>query len=259
MNYYPFNIGDYLAHTAHLSVVEDCAYRRLMDTYYLTERALPLDVKACSRLIRMREHETEVAAVLAEFFVETPGGWVQSRCDEEILRYQDKNDKAKASAAASVKSRQADVQRTFNGRSTDVDTNVELNKKQETRTNTPTDVGVSAPRKRSALAARPDEVSEPVWQDFQRLRAQKRSPLTDTALAGLRREADKAGLGLGDALAYCCEQGWQGFNAGWYAERTGKQARASPTSGKHAAAARAIYGAPSNPEFIDVETVVRQH
>ena len=28
---------------------------------------------------------------------------------------------------------------------------------------------------------------------------------------------------------------------------------------KHAAAARAIYGAPSNPEFIDVETVVRQH
>lgn len=116
----------------------------------------------------------------------------------------------------------------------------------------------SAPRKRSATAARPDDVAEPVWQDFQRLRAQKHSPLTDTALAGLRREAAKAGIGLGDALAFCCVQGWQGFNAGWYADRSGKQPRASPQP-KHAAAARAIYGAPSNPEYIDVETVVRQH
>ncbi len=255
MNYYPFNIGDYLAHTAHLSVVEDCAYRRLIDTYYLTEKALPLDVKACARLIRMREHESEVAAVLAEFFTETPGGWTQARCDEEILRYQDKNSKARASAAASVKSRQANVQRTFNERSTNVDTNAELNKNQEPITNTSPKGDVA--RKRAA--ARPDDVAEPVWQDFQRLRAQKRAPLTDTALAGLRREADKAGIGLGEALAYCCEQGWQGFNAGWYAERTGKQARASPPAAKHAAAARAIYGAPSNPEFIDVETVVRQH
>lgn len=84
----------------------------------------------------------------------------------------------------------------------------------------------SAPRKRSATAARPDDVAEPVWQDFQRLRAQKRAPLTDTALAGLRREAVKAGVGLEAALAYCCEQGWQGFNAGWYADRVG--ARAGP-------------------------------
>ena len=42
-------------------------------------------------------------------------------------------------------------------------------------------------------------------------------------------------------------------------ERAPPQARASPPASKHAAAARAIYGAPSNPEFIDVETVVRQH
>lgn len=109
----------------------------------------------------------------------------------------------------------------------------------------------SAPRKR-ATAARPDDVAEPVWQDFQRLRTQMRAPLTDTALAGLRREADKAGLVLGDALAYCCEQGWRGFNAGWYAERMGKTqpSRASPQP-KHAAAARAIFGAPQ-PEIIDV-------
>ena len=101
-----------------------------------------------------------------------------------------------------------------------------LTKNQEP--DTPPNGGVT--RKRSATAARPDDVAEPVWQDFQRLRSQKKSPLTDTALAGLRREAAKAGIGLGDALAFCCEQGWQGFNAGWYAERTGKQPRASPAA-----------------------------
>ena len=79
---------------------------------------------------------------------------------------------------------------------------------------------VAATRKRAA-AARPDDVSEPVWQDFQRLRAQRRAPLTDTALAGIRREAGKAGVGIEAALAYCCEHGWQGFNSVWYAQRAG--------------------------------------
>ena len=45
--------------------------------------------------------------------------------------------------------------------------------------------------------------------------------MTDTALAGVRREAEKAGVPLEAAIAYWCEAGWQGFNAGWYAERTG--------------------------------------
>ena len=76
-------------------------------------------------------------------------------------------------------------------------------------------------RKRPATAARPAEVPDGVWQDFQAIRKAKRAPLTDTALDGIRREAEKAGLGLADAIAYCCEAGWQGFNAGWYSNRKG--------------------------------------
>ena len=80
---------------------------------------------------------------------------------------------------------------------------------------------VDTPRKRGArCASRPTDVSETVWQDFQQLRAKKRAPLTDTALDGLKREAEKARLPLQAAIAYCCEQGWQTFNAGWHAERT---------------------------------------
>lgn len=114
MNYYPFHLGDYAAHTAHLDPIEDIAYRRLLDRYYLTERALPLDVAECARQVRMREYVEVVGRMLAEFFVETPDGWRHDRCEAEIERAQEKSEKAKASAAASVASRQ----RTLNERST---------------------------------------------------------------------------------------------------------------------------------------------
>ena len=81
----------------------------------------------------------------------------------------------------------------------------------------------STPRKRDATKKpqieKPDDVCSQVWQDFQRLRKEKRAALTDTAVDGVRREAQKAGLSLEEALAYCCGAGWVGFNAGWYAKR----------------------------------------
>ena len=38
MNYFSFHIGDYAAHTQRLSLMEDLAYRRMMDAYYVAER-----------------------------------------------------------------------------------------------------------------------------------------------------------------------------------------------------------------------------
>lgn len=84
MNYYPFHVGDYVTHTAHLSPLEDIAYRRLLDLCYITEAPLPVDVAACARLIRMRDNEAEIAQVLKEFFVQTDDGWENSRCNREI-------------------------------------------------------------------------------------------------------------------------------------------------------------------------------
>lgn len=78
-------------------------------------------------------------------------------------------------------------------------------------------------RKRSTTSAKPDSVSESTWQDFLTLRKSKKAPVTDTALKAIEREADKAGVSLETALQVCCEAGWQGFNAGWYANRTASQ------------------------------------
>lgn len=90
MNYYPFHLGDYASHTGHLEPMEDLAYRRMLDAYYLRETPLPPSVPEVARLIRMRQNVTEVEAVLNEFFLLTSEGWRHSRCDEEIAKMQDK-------------------------------------------------------------------------------------------------------------------------------------------------------------------------
>jgi uncharacterized protein YdaU (DUF1376 family) len=125
VNYYPFNVGDYSAHTAHLEPMEDLAYRRLLDAYYLREQPLPADIQTAAKLVRMRSMAADVESVLNEFFTLTEDGWRHSRCDAEIERMRDKQTKARASAQASVNARsqrqQANAERTLVKESTDVE------------------------------------------------------------------------------------------------------------------------------------------
>lgn len=125
MNYYPFHIGDYAAHTRHLTPLEDLAYRRLLDAYYLREGPLPSDVQATARIIGLRDHVAEVQAVLVEFFVDAPEGWFSARAEAEIEAYRHKLEQAsragKASAERRANSRKTSVQRTSSARSTPVE------------------------------------------------------------------------------------------------------------------------------------------
>lgn len=70
-------------------------------------------------------------------------------------------------------------------------------------------------KQKQNIDAPPDGVAETVWQDFLKLRKAKKAPMTDTALEGIRREADRAGYTLETALETCCKRGWQGFDAEW--------------------------------------------
>jgi uncharacterized protein YdaU (DUF1376 family) len=92
MNYYKFNIGDYAAATAHLSFLEDCAYRRLIDLYYSKEQPIPADIAKACRLVRAtsKDERAAVQTVLTEFFTETQDGWTHGRCDADIDAYQQK-------------------------------------------------------------------------------------------------------------------------------------------------------------------------
>ncbi len=100
MNFYQFHIGDYAAHTRHLSPMEDLAYRRMLDAYYLHEGPLvgsPADV---ARLVGMREQVAEVEAVLREFFDGDAAGWKHGRCDEELQRFRAMSEGGRKGAAS---------------------------------------------------------------------------------------------------------------------------------------------------------------
>ena len=116
MNYYEHHLGDYLRDTAHLSMLEDGAYRRLLDAYYIREQPLPLQPRDVFRLVRAssKQDREAVETVLREFFTEGPDGWFHSRCHREIERFQDKQRKAKASAEARWANRPQQTERNAN-------------------------------------------------------------------------------------------------------------------------------------------------
>ena len=70
-------------------------------------------------------------------------------------------------------------------------------------------------------------IPDALLHDFQQVRKAKRAgPLTQTAIAGIEREAAKAGISVEQAVTACCEYGWQGFRADWYADRNTGRPRA---------------------------------
>jgi uncharacterized protein YdaU (DUF1376 family) len=90
MHYYQFNIGDYAKSTKHLTLLEDLAYRRLLDIYYDTEKPLISNIKQLSRIAGMSEYIDEINNVLSDFFTETEEGFTQKKTAFEIEAYQAK-------------------------------------------------------------------------------------------------------------------------------------------------------------------------
>ena len=86
----------------------------------------------------------------------------------------------------------------------------------------------SKPDALALLALR--SVPEPLALDWISLRKEKRLPITETAVAGIEREALKAGMPFPEAIRICCEKGWAGFEAIWLlnGNKIGKS-RAPPT------------------------------
>jgi len=99
MHFYQFHIGDYKSHTHHLSPMEDLAFRRLLDHYYLHE--VPIKQRDIARQIGMREFEQEVLTVLDEFFVSTEAGYINPRADKEIAKF--RNHQAESSYGSFIR------------------------------------------------------------------------------------------------------------------------------------------------------------
>ena len=105
MNFFPFHIGDYAAHTRNLSLMEDLAYRRLLDAYYLGEGPLSGCAADVARSIGMRDHLEPVEYVLGLFFENTGVDWKNARADVEIERFREKSEQASRAGRASAERR----------------------------------------------------------------------------------------------------------------------------------------------------------
>lgn len=96
MNYYEHHIGDYIRDTVGLTMLEDGAYRRLLDQLYQTEKPLPLDRKEIYRMARATSTAERKAVdyVVSKFFEKTDEGYGQKRAMEILAEYWDRPEHA---------------------------------------------------------------------------------------------------------------------------------------------------------------------
>lgn len=89
VNWYPHHIGDFARRTRGLSMIEDCAYRRLLEEYYLTEGPLANEERYDLAGARSVDERDAVDYVLQRFFTLTPEGtWRQEHAEGVIADYQ---------------------------------------------------------------------------------------------------------------------------------------------------------------------------
>ena len=231
MHHYPFHVGDYKAHSAHLDLLEDLAYRRMLDFVYLNEMPLPESIEEIARLICMRSNYDCITVVLREFFYRTDcGGWMNKRAALEISKYHEKSDKAKASIAA----RWDKVNKTKGLDDTIVlPTNYEcntnqnqnqnqnqkpINKVKEKTSSDKSDVALinKNPVMDADYLVNAFAVEKQIALDWLAVRKHKKaSPLSETAIKLLINESAKAGITPAQAIAQAAGSGWISFKASY--------------------------------------------
>jgi uncharacterized protein YdaU (DUF1376 family) len=200
MHYFQFEIKEWISNTAHLTLEEEAVYLRLINYYYDSERYIPKDIPLISRKLRITNIEI-TERILHEFFQECDQGFIHNRCDVEITKYKAKSEQASRAGKASAEKRASTsltpAQRPLNQSLIINQESLIINKES----------------KKDLLI--PEGMNVVVWSDYLKLRNKQKKPLTETALKGLQREAEKAKLSLVDVLEICCERGWIGFKAEW--------------------------------------------
>lgn len=148
MHYYQHHIGDFIKATARLSDSQCMAYLRLIWMYYDSEKPLKADVRLLAFQVGAPEQDVEL--ILQSFFNLQEDGWHQTRCDQEIIDYQNwlakKSNAGKASAERRKNSRSTGVEQVLDDSST-----VEQPNQQPLTTNQQPEANVVAAKRRRQL------------------------------------------------------------------------------------------------------------
>ena len=137
-------------------------------------------------------------------------GWLEQVSDGLVLPRFDTHNGQSAKRRANDADRKREVRKAS---ASDADKKRTREEKRREEINTP-----------PLRLATPDGVSAELWESFLKLRKAKRAPMSELALAGIKKEADAAGWTLSEALSESVTRGWQSFKAEWV---TGKDAGGS--------------------------------
>jgi uncharacterized protein YdaU (DUF1376 family) len=219
VNYYPFHIGDYLSATRHLSWEEDAAFRRLLDTYYTTEKPLPLEPRAVCRLVLATtdSQREAVRVVLEEFFDRTAEGWVNRRADAEIEAMREKQAKQRAKANkrwAKPETEPGIAPAMPRHDETDAAASkTDADAMPPTPTPTPTEKHRVASQPRVAIVDLPDWLPAQAWQDWHDYRNSRKgwtAKARNLSLASLTKLRAK-GHDPTAVIEQSIERGWTGL------------------------------------------------
>ena len=210
MHYKNFHIGDYQNQTHHLSIIEDIAFRRLLDHYYLHE--LPIKQRTIARQIRMVEHEAEVLSVLNEFFRDTPNGYIHPRADIEIKKFREHQ------AISSYGSYLRDNPLTKSLVNKERYINAYIAGDLDGYLCTLREHGghmMGTSRVLDATNNQEPITNNHIYTDFEKVLKAKNKTLTKTLIASIQSESAKANMTIDQAIKICCERGWSTFKAEW--------------------------------------------
>lgn len=218
MHYFQFNIGDYARDTAHLTEMEDLAYRRMLDLYYRSEKPLPESIDEIARLIRMRTHCDCIAIVLQDFFELHADGYRNGRADQELERTYSKSIKARESAKARWNKNNdlanADAMRTHSDSIDDGMLPI---------THYPLPITQDTGDKKQGsqkldFSSWPSMPSEQLMSEWKQLRKRLKAGVTQTVINRTGKElhiAVKAGFTVDQCFEQWVYKGWRGFEASW--------------------------------------------
>lgn len=202
MNYYKRHLGDYARDTGHLTALEHGIYNLLLDAYYSTEKAIP--AAKAPRIAKANPEETQM--VLQEFFKLTPEGWIHSRADREIQASKQKTERNREIGKLGGRPR-----------GTQTLTHEEP-KRLVLETPATSHKPLAITKEKEGRVDLFPGVPAQIVKDWKAIRKLKKLAITETAMATITREAEKAGMTLAEALTRAVQEGWGGFKAEWLAK-----------------------------------------
>jgi len=213
MNFYNWHIGDYAAHTRGLTLLEDLAYRRLLDQYYLAESPLQGTAAQIAKAIGMKDNQAEVEYVLSTYFHQSDGGFANRRADQEIDKYLASVAQKILAGKASAERRRSQwsngpghtTQQTLSACST----GVELSKIQEPRTKNQEPIKKTKPPELDPKTI--EGLNVEAWQRWIKYRRDIGKGIKPASQAAAARKLADLGKDQSAAVEQSIAQGWQGI------------------------------------------------